>query len=118
MPQTLIKNADFFVAALSQTFVSALQLDPDGMYSQVGFGIVEKFSEEYVRLKDSTAPSRTMTGILRSFSITRPNAPHISFILISPFQGNSPAFSRFSIESRVPKSSQQVRLPVNGLRRR
>ncbi|AIQ42655.1 hypothetical protein R50912_23325 [Paenibacillus sp. FSL R5-0912] len=51
MPQTLVQNADFWVAALSQTFVSALQLDPDGMYSQVGVGIVEKFSEEYVRLK-------------------------------------------------------------------
>lgn len=57
MPKTLIENVDFFVAALSQTFVSALQLDPDGMYSQVGIGIVEKFSEEYVRLKrfDGTA---------------------------------------------------------------
>lgn len=51
MPQTLVKNVDFFVAALSQTFVSALQLDPDGMYSQVGTGVIEKFSEEYVRLK-------------------------------------------------------------------
>ncbi|OKP99118.1 hypothetical protein [Paenibacillus sp. P46E] len=51
MPQTLVKNVDFFVAALSQTFVSALQLDPDGMYSQVGIGIVEKFAEDYVRLK-------------------------------------------------------------------
>ncbi|WP_249899826.1 hypothetical protein [Paenibacillus sp. PK3_47] len=46
-----MKNIDFFVAALSQTFVSALQLDPDGMYSQVGSGIVEKFSEDYVRIK-------------------------------------------------------------------
>lgn len=51
MPQTLVKNADFWVAALSQTYVSALQLEPDGMYSQVGFGIVEKFTDEYVRLK-------------------------------------------------------------------
>lgn len=51
MPQTLVKNIDFFVAALSQTYVSALQLDPDGMYSQVGIGIVEKFSDDYVRLK-------------------------------------------------------------------
>lgn len=51
LPQTLVKNIDFFVAALSQTFISALQLDPDGMYSQVGSGVVEKFSDEYVRLK-------------------------------------------------------------------
>ncbi|WNS44252.1 hypothetical protein [Paenibacillus sp. MMS20-IR301] len=51
MPRTLVDNADFFVAALSQTFVSALQLDPDGMYSQVGVGIVVKFSEDYVRIK-------------------------------------------------------------------
>ncbi|WP_150265958.1 hypothetical protein [Paenibacillus tepidiphilus] len=51
MPQTLSKNLDFFVAALSQTYVSALQLDPDGMYAQVGYGIIEKFSESYVRLK-------------------------------------------------------------------
>lgn len=51
MPQTLVKNIDFFVAALSQTLVSALQLDPDGMYSQIGCGIVEKFSEEYVCIK-------------------------------------------------------------------
>lgn len=51
MPKTLVKNIDFFVAAMSQTFVSALQLDPDGMYSQVGYGIIEKFSEEYVRVK-------------------------------------------------------------------
>ncbi|QSF43699.1 hypothetical protein [Paenibacillus tianjinensis] len=51
MPKTLVKNIDFFVAAMSQTFVSALQLDPDGMYSQVGCGIIEKFSEEYVRVK-------------------------------------------------------------------
>ncbi|WP_238650273.1 hypothetical protein [Paenibacillus piscarius] len=51
MPQTLAKNIDFFVAALSQTYVSALQLDPDGMYAQVGAGVVEKFSDDYVRLK-------------------------------------------------------------------
>ncbi|CAM4243816.1 MULTISPECIES: hypothetical protein [Paenibacillus] len=51
MPKPLVKNIDFFVAAMSQTFVSALQLDPDGMYSQVGYGIIEKFSEDYVRVK-------------------------------------------------------------------
>jgi hypothetical protein len=50
MPHTLVKNIDFFVAALSQTYVSAMQLDPDGMYSRVGFGVIEKFSEGYVRL--------------------------------------------------------------------
>ncbi len=51
MPKTIIHNSDFFVAALSQTFISALQLDPDGMYAQVGIGIIEKFSDESVRLK-------------------------------------------------------------------
>ncbi|ASA23221.1 hypothetical protein [Paenibacillus donghaensis] len=51
MPQTLVKNVDFLVAAMSRTFVSALQLDPDGMYAQVGVGLVEKYSDEYVRLK-------------------------------------------------------------------
>lgn len=51
MPQTLVKNVDFLVAAMSRTFVSALQLDPDGMYTQVGIGLVEKYSDEYVRLK-------------------------------------------------------------------
>ncbi|SET60152.1 hypothetical protein [Paenibacillus sp. NFR01] len=51
MPQTLVKDVEFFVAALSRTFVSALQRDPDGMYSRVGFGVIEKFSEDVVRLK-------------------------------------------------------------------
>lgn len=51
MPHTLVKNIDFFVAALSQTYISALQLDPDGMYSEVSRGLVEKFTDEYVRLK-------------------------------------------------------------------
>ena len=51
MPQTLVKNVDFLVAAMSRTFVSALQLDPDGMYARVGFGLVEKYSDDYVRLK-------------------------------------------------------------------
>ncbi|WP_379131754.1 hypothetical protein [Paenibacillus sp. sgz500958] len=51
MPHPLLKNADFLTAALSQSFVSALQLEADGMYSQVGVGRVEQYSEEYVRLK-------------------------------------------------------------------
>ncbi|GGF92200.1 hypothetical protein GCM10010912_41440 [Paenibacillus albidus] len=51
MPHTLVKNVDFFVAALSQTYVSALQLDPEGMYAEVGTGLVQQFSDEYVRLK-------------------------------------------------------------------
>lgn len=80
MPQTLVQNADFWVAALSQTFVSALQLDPDGMYSQVGVGIVEKFSEEYVRLKDSTALSRIMPAILPNSSTIKPHAANRSML--------------------------------------
>lgn len=51
MPQTLVKNIDFYKFALSQTYISALQLDPDGMYSEVASGIVELFSDEQVRLR-------------------------------------------------------------------
>ena len=51
MPHTLVKNIDFFVAALSQTYISALQLTPDGMYSEVSKGIVEEFSDQVVRLR-------------------------------------------------------------------
>ncbi|MEK4238769.1 hypothetical protein [Paenibacillus sp. FSL H7-0714] len=51
MPHTLNKNIDFFIAALSQTYITALQLDPDGMYSDVASGIVEEFSDVQVRLR-------------------------------------------------------------------
>ncbi|AIQ64825.1 hypothetical protein D3C81_217300 [compost metagenome] len=57
MPYTLMKNVEFFTAALSRKYVFALQLGPDGMYSRVGTGIVEMFSDDLVRLKnfDGTA---------------------------------------------------------------
>jgi len=51
MPNTLVKNIDFFIAALSQTYITALQLDPDGNYSEVATGIVEQFSDEQIRLR-------------------------------------------------------------------
>ncbi|KAA9007540.1 hypothetical protein F4V43_03350 [Paenibacillus spiritus] len=51
MPQTLEKNVDFLVAALSQTFITALKLGEDGMYERVGFGRVEKYSGDLVRLR-------------------------------------------------------------------
>lgn len=52
MPYPLTHDAEFFVAALTRKFVSALQLEPDGMYSQVGVGLIEQYSEDYVRLKN------------------------------------------------------------------
>ncbi|MFP4978724.1 hypothetical protein ACE6ED_25180 [Paenibacillus sp. CN-4] len=51
MPHKLVDDTDFWVAALSQTFVSAWKLDPDGMYAQIGYGRIEMFSEERVRLR-------------------------------------------------------------------
>lgn len=51
MPYTLLKNAEFFTAALTRKYVAALQIGPDGMYSRVGSGLVEMFSDEMVRLK-------------------------------------------------------------------
>ncbi|AHV98301.1 MULTISPECIES: hypothetical protein [Paenibacillus] len=52
MPYTIMKNAEFFTAALSQKYVFALKIGPDGMYSRVGAGLVQMFSDEYVRLKN------------------------------------------------------------------
>ncbi|MFD1773041.1 hypothetical protein [Paenibacillus rhizophilus] len=52
MPYTIMKNAEFFTAALARKYVFALQIGSDGMYSRVGSGLVEMFSDEYVRLKN------------------------------------------------------------------
>lgn len=50
MPHTLLQNTDFFIAALSGTFISAWQLDHEGMYAQVGLGRVTKFTDDYIRI--------------------------------------------------------------------
>ncbi|CAM2825176.1 hypothetical protein PASE110613_02725 [Paenibacillus sediminis] len=52
MNHTLVKNIDFFVAALSQSVVSAWQEDPAGVYCEIGSGYVEMFSDNYVRIRN------------------------------------------------------------------
>ena len=52
-PRTLQKNIEFFTAALSQCMVSAWQEDPAGVYCEVGCGIVERISEDSVRIRNN-----------------------------------------------------------------
>ncbi|WP_433582035.1 hypothetical protein [Paenibacillus amylolyticus] len=52
-PRTLQKNIEFFTAALSQCMVSAWQEDPAGAYCEVGCGIVERISEDSVRIRNN-----------------------------------------------------------------
>lgn len=49
-PRTLQKNIEFFTVALSQCVVTAWQEDPAGVYCEVGRGIVEKISDDSVRI--------------------------------------------------------------------
>ncbi|CAH1201518.1 MULTISPECIES: hypothetical protein [Paenibacillus] len=51
-PRTLHKNIEFFAAALSQCTVTAWQEDPAGVYCEVGRGIVERISDESVRIRN------------------------------------------------------------------
>ncbi|PYE48207.1 hypothetical protein HUB98_11775 [Paenibacillus barcinonensis] len=51
-PRTLQKNIEFFTAALSQCVVTAWQEDPAGVYCEVGRGIVERISDESVRIRN------------------------------------------------------------------
>ncbi|MEK3704503.1 hypothetical protein D3C76_1147170 [compost metagenome] len=52
-PRTLQKNIEFFTAALSQCMVSAWQEDPAGVYCEVGCGVVERISEDSVRIRNN-----------------------------------------------------------------
>lgn len=50
MQKMLESDADLFIAALSQSTVSVLQTDADGVYCEVDRGIIEKFTNKSVRL--------------------------------------------------------------------
>ncbi|AWB44270.1 hypothetical protein DCC85_08605 [Paenibacillus sp. CAA11] len=52
MQNTIIANIEFFAAALSQKVITAWQEDPAGVYCEVGRGIVEKYTETYVRIRN------------------------------------------------------------------
>ncbi|WP_223066748.1 hypothetical protein [Paenibacillus caui] len=52
MPNTIIANIEFFTAAISQKVISAWQEDPAGVYCEVGRGVVEKYTETYVRIRN------------------------------------------------------------------
>lgn len=52
MQNTIVANVEFFAAALSQKVISAWQEDPAGIYCEVGRGIVEKYTENYVRIRN------------------------------------------------------------------
>ncbi|NOV03967.1 hypothetical protein [Paenibacillus planticolens] len=54
MHRMLESDADLFAAALSQTTVSVLQTDADGVYCEVDRGIIEKFTDKSVRLSTIT----------------------------------------------------------------
>lgn len=54
MHKILESDADLFTAALSQTPVSVLQTDVDGVYCEVDRGIIEKFTNKSVRLSTIT----------------------------------------------------------------
>lgn len=52
MPNTIIANIEFFAAAIAQKEISAWQEDPAGVYCEMGHGVVEKYTETYVRLRN------------------------------------------------------------------
>ncbi|WP_068620107.1 hypothetical protein [Paenibacillus tuaregi] len=52
MNHTLTADMDFFAAALSQRIISAWQEDEAGVYCELGRGIVEKYSPDYVRIRN------------------------------------------------------------------
>lgn len=52
MNHTLTADIDFFAAALSQKAISVWQEDEAGVYCEIGRGIIEKYSPEYVRIRN------------------------------------------------------------------
>ncbi|MNS43560.1 hypothetical protein D3C72_759710 [compost metagenome] len=52
MNHTLTADIDFFAAALSQKIISAWQEDEAGVYCEIGRGVVEKYTSDYVRIRN------------------------------------------------------------------
>ncbi|MCD1257540.1 hypothetical protein B5M42_001650 [Paenibacillus athensensis] len=51
-------DTELFAAALSQTSVYVWSLDTYGVFFQVGTGIIEKFTPDYVRVRSEQEPGK------------------------------------------------------------
>jgi hypothetical protein len=53
-------DIELFTAALSQTYVYVWSLDQQGVYFQVDRGVIEMYSSDHVKLKNSQNTSESM----------------------------------------------------------
>ncbi|PAK55405.1 hypothetical protein [Paenibacillus sp. 7541] len=55
----LYQDVHFFAAALSETLVSVWEEDPAGEYVEVERGIIDRYTADYVRVRNATTGSMT-----------------------------------------------------------
>ncbi|AVV60108.1 hypothetical protein C7121_06240 [Paenibacillus glucanolyticus] len=55
----LYQDVHFFAAALSEALISIWEEDPAGVYSEVDRGFIDRYTADYVRVRNAETGCRT-----------------------------------------------------------
>lgn len=55
----LYQDVHFFAAALSESLISVREEDPAGVYSEVERGFIDRYTTDYVRVRNVETGNRT-----------------------------------------------------------